>query len=423
MQRTLSPEDFRQVVGGEHVREAVPDDAVDGVVPSIVVEPGSVEEVSEVLKLASGAGLKVAPRGSGTKMELGNPPAGLDVILSTRRLNRIIEHAAGDLVAGVQAGVRLEDLQEELSGANQMLALDPPEAEGTVGGIVAADASGPRRLRYGTARDLLIGITVVLADGTVARAGGKVVKNVAGYDLSKLFTRSLGTLGVIVETIWRLHPVPFASGTVAAELEDAASAGAAVQSILHSSLVPGALELRWRGGRGRLAVLIEGVKPGVEAQSRAARELLGEHGEARILDESEEDELWSELLPMPWESGGIGLKIAGVPAGLPDVLESVERITGRYGFEPEISGHAGTGVTFVGLSGGDEDSRAAAIGELRRGVEERGGSLVLVQAPAELKRRVEVWGSTGDALQLMRRVKERFDPGYILNPGRFVGGI
>src|ERR687894_644560 len=174
--KNVSLEDLQQIVGAEHAREATPEDAVDGVEPTFVAEPGSLEETSGLWRLASGGGLAVAPRGGGTKTSLGNPPRELDLILSTVRMNEVVEHVPGDQVVRVQAGMRLRDLQERLAGSDQMLGIDPPEAgEGaTVGGIVAANSSGPRRYRYGTVRDLIIGITVVLADGTVAKAGGKV---------------------------------------------------------------------------------------------------------------------------------------------------------------------------------------------------------------------------------------------------------
>nr|MBA4117254.1 FAD-binding oxidoreductase [Rubrobacter sp.] len=174
----VSLEDLRKIVGEEHAREATDEDAVDGVTPQFVAEPGSVDETSELMKLANDGGLTAAPRGSGTKMGLGNPPRDLDLIVSTVRMNEVIEHAPGDQVVRVQAGVRLDDLQVQLARKDQMLAVDPPEkgAGATMGGVVAANSSGPLRYRYGTIRDLIIGVTVVLADGTVAKAGGKVVK-------------------------------------------------------------------------------------------------------------------------------------------------------------------------------------------------------------------------------------------------------
>jgi len=421
----VAVEDLRNIVGENAVREASDGDAVDGVKPAFVVEPGSVGEISAVMKLAREQGLKVSPRGAGTKTGWGNPPVELDLVVSLARMNRMLEHAAGDLVTRVEAGMKLEDLRQELSGKDQMLAIDPPEKGATVGGIVAANASGPRRLRYGTVRDLLIGITVVLPNGTVAKAGGKVVKNVAGYDLGKLFTGSLGTLGLIVETIFRLHPIPDASRTVVVEVGSPEAAGAAVQALMHSTIVPSMTEVSWRGpGKGgTVATMIEGIEPGVVAQATSAVELTRHHGDARVLDGDETGGFWDEVLKVPWSGDDLGLKINALPADLPVVLNEVSNIAEGSGMEARIRGHAATGVTLVGLSGGDDEARAGVVTGLRRIIGSREGSVVVLEASPELKRRVDVWGDVGDALTLMRRVKERFDPGGVMNPGRFVGGI
>jgi glycolate oxidase FAD binding subunit len=423
--QNIPTEELQGIVGEEHVREAAAEYAVDGVQPSIVVEPGTVEETSEVMKLASREGLAVSPRGGGTKMGLGNPPRALDLILSTARMDRIIEHVPGDQIVRVQAGLKLRDLQENLAGSDQMLGLDPPEEGATVGGIVAANTSGPRRLRYGTVRDLIIGIKVVLADGTVAKAGGKVVKNVAGYDLSKLFTGSLGTLGVIAEANFRLHPIRESARTVFVEVDDQEKIAEAVQELTHSSLsqfVLDALEMRWEGGRGVIAALFEGIEPAVEAQSSAATEVLRSHGEISVLGEDDGEAFWEHFARRPWTTGDVGLKIGAPPSDLTAVLASVLGAAERTGVEVSLSGHAGTGVTFAGLSSG-EDGLVEVVEEVREIRLRRGGSVVVQVAPLTVKERLDVWGSGGDYLGLTRRVKEKFDPGYIMNPGRFLGGI
>src|ERR687898_1767744 len=278
--QNVPTEELQKIVGEEHVRQAFDADAVDGVEPSLVVEPATIEETSKVMKLASREGLAVSPRGGGTKTGLGNPPRQVDLILSTARMDEIIEHVPGDQIVRAQAGLKLQDLQESLAESDQMLGIDPPEEGATIGGIVAANASGPRRLRYGTVRDLIIGIKLVLADGTVAKAGGKVVKNVAGYDLSKLFCGSLGTLGMVAEVIFRLHPLPAAAAVVTVQVDTPEQAGKAVQRLLRSPLEPSAVELvvdEW-GWPGRLTVVFEGIQPGVEAQATAAASLLGQVG-------------------------------------------------------------------------------------------------------------------------------------------------
>jgi glycolate oxidase FAD binding subunit len=422
--RTNIPvEELKNIVGADNVREATPEDAVEGVEPSFVVEPGSVEETSELMKLAGREGLVVSPRGGGTKMHLGDPPASLDLIVSTARMNEIIEHVPGDQVVRVQAGARLRDLQEQLSGSDQMLAIDPPERDGTVGGIVAANASGPRRYRYGTIRDLIIGITVVLHDGTVAKAGSKVVKNVAGYDLSKLFTGSLGTLGIIATANFRLHPIPDASRTVAVEVENPEAAAGAAQAVMHSQVEPTAVELHYGEDARLLTVLLESIPAGVEAKVEAASFLLNPFGEVRTLSEEETGHLGPLTPPVVGDDEAV-VKLSAPPADLADVLGSVLGAAERRGLaHPRITGHAASGVTFVGFSGGDEDVGAHFVEELREIWVRRGGSVTLQRAPLALKNRVGTWDNGGDYLGLIRRVKGKFDPRGGMNPGRFVGGV
>jgi glycolate oxidase FAD binding subunit len=423
--QNIPTEELQGIVGEEHVRESSAGDAVDGVRPSIVVEPGTIEETSEVMKLASREGLAVSPRGGGTKIGLGNPPRQVEVILSTARMDGIIEHVPGDQIVRVQAGLKLQDLQESLAESDQMLGVDPPEEGATIGGIVAANSSGPRRLRYGTVRDLIIGIKVVLADGTVAKAGGKVVKNVAGYDLSKLFTGSLGTLGVIAEANFRLHPIRETARTVFLEVDDHEKIADVTQELTHSSFsqfVLDALEIRWEGDRGVIAALFEGIEPAVEEQSSVATEVLRSHGETSVLGEEDGEEFWESFARRPWDAGDVGLKIGAPPSDLTAVLASVLGAAERAGVEARLSGHAGTGVTFAGLSGG-EDGLVEVVEEVREIRVRRSGSVVVQEAPLTVKERLDAWGAGGDYLGLTRRVKEKFDPGYTMNPGRFLGGI
>ncbi|HJU01827.1 MAG TPA: FAD-binding oxidoreductase [Actinomycetes bacterium] len=407
---------------------------VDGVEPRFVARPRSVSEASQVLAAAAADGLAVAFVGGGSKLGLGNPPERLDLVVETSGLDQVLEHAAGDLVVRAQAGVRLADLQQQLAPAGQQLALDPPEPRATLGGVVAANASGPRRLRYGTVRDLLIGVTVVLADGTVARAGGKVVKNVAGYDLAKLFCGSLGTLGLVAEVIFRLHPVPAAAAVVTLAVDGPAQAGQAVRELQRSTLEPSAVELTVDefGWPGRLTVLFEGIQPGVEAQAAAAAELLGRVGEAAVAGPGGVEAALEQLGALPFEKAEYALKATFPPAELAGALEDLVGGRLRFAGVGGVSVHAATGVLWMasGLREGDlpADSPgfsmvAGGITEARELIAARGGSLVLVKGSPELKRAVDVWGPPGDAVGLMRRVKERFDPDRRLSPGRFVGGI
>jgi glycolate oxidase FAD binding subunit len=428
------------------VRPATEADAVDGVQAELVVEPASVDEAGQVLRAVHRAGKKVVVVGGGSKLGLGNPPERAELILSTARLNRVLEHAAGDLVVKVEAGVRLADLQAALAPAGQWLALDPPEPRATVGGVVAANASGPRRLRYGTVRDLIIGITVVLADGTVAHAGGKVVKNVAGYDLAKLLCGSLGTLGLIAEATFRLHPRPAAATVVTLEAQGAEQVGEATRRLLRSTLVPSAIELAWRDAERsyRLTVLFEGIQPGVEAQAADAARLLGEVGEAEVLGPGGTEAALSVLGALPWEKAEVGVKAACPPAELPGVLADLwDAAAGRQLGDVRVTAHAGSGVVRAGFGVPEIVPDMAAVlaehepgfvaepGErlarfvrdLRERLAARQGSLLVVEAPLELKRAVDVWGPPGDAIGLMRRVKRQFDPERQMSPGRFLGGI
>jgi glycolate oxidase FAD binding subunit len=409
-------EDLRRIVGPDNVREATEEDAVEGVEPDFVVEPGSVEEISDVMKLAASEDLAVAPRGSGTKTHIGDPPRRLDLIVSTARMNEVLEHTPGDQIVRLEGGVKLEVLQEHVSGSDQMLAIDPPESGATIGGIVAANSSGPRRYRYGTIRDLIIGITVVLHDGTVAKAGGKVVKNVAGYDLSKLFTGSLGTLGIIATANFRLHPRPEAARTVAVEVAGPQQAQAAAQAIVHSQIEATAVELHYGTDEKRLKVLLESIPGGIDAKTETAFFLLKQFGEVRTL--SDEADHPGHLTPPE-----VVLKIGAPPADLAAVLESVLGAAERKGLaHPRITGHAGTGVSLVGFSGENEAGAAGFVEEMREIWVRRGGNVTLQRAPLTLKQRVSTWDNGGDYLGLVRRVKEKFDPRGGMNPGRFLGG-
>ena len=387
-------------------RPGGPDDAVGGVVPREVVRPSSVEEVAEVLRAAHADGLSVVPVGAGTKTSWAAPPASCDLLLDTTGLDRIVEHVAGDLVVVAEAGVRLTDLQSSLGEHGQLLGLDPPEQGATLGGVVSANASGPRRLAYGTVRDLLIGTTVVLADGTVAKAGGKVVKNVAGYDLGKLYTGAHGSLGVVVSTTWRLHPLPPARRVVVLELEDSAQAGPLAIALNRSTLTPSAVELiGTAGGPGRLVVVFESIAESVAAQGEAARELLG-GGTAS-------DDVPEGFGARPGGPADVVLRLAHVPTGLPTAVAALPPGT-------RLSSSAATGVTYAAV---DADQAQAALPRLREALRPVDGTAVVLRAPDDVRDGLDHWGPVGDSLELMRKVKARFDPDGRMSPGRFVGGL
>jgi glycolate oxidase FAD binding subunit len=387
-------------------RAGGPDDAVGGVVPREVVRPTTVDQVAEVLTAAAADGRTVVPVGGRSKLTWAAPPESCDLLLDLTGLDRVVEHVAGDLTVVAEAGVRLADLQAQVGRAGQLLGLDPPEDGATLGGVVSANASGPRRLRYGTTRDLLIGITVVLADGTVAHAGGKVVKNVAGYDLGKLFTGAHGTLGVVVSTTWRLHPVPPARRVVTLELPDAAAAGPLSVALARSTLTPSAVELiAGAGGTARLVVLFESIAESVAGQARAAVALLGGGVESEDLPE--------DFGRRPGGADDVLLRLAHAPASLSAVLGALPAGTA-------VAAHAATGVSYAAVPAGEA---VGALPGLRAAIAPHDGTAVVLHAPDAVREHLDHWGPVGDSLDLMRRVKERFDPERRMSPGRFVGGL
>ena len=398
------------------VDDATPADAVGGVPAALVARPSSTDQVAEVLRAAAAHRLTVVPRGRGTKMAWGLPPTSADLLLDVSGLDRVLDHAAGDLIVAAQAGTRLSDVQEAVAGSRQRLALDETVPGASIGGSLATNVSGPRRMLAGTARDLLIGITVVRADGVKAKAGGRVVKNVAGYDLGKLMIGSFGTLAVVTEALFRLHPLEDARRWVTVTVDDAARAHDAASAVVHAQAVPTAVEVDWPagsggegGGPGTVSVLLEGRPQGVETRARTVASLLGSGA-----DVSEQEPAgWAAY---PWTEGEVGLKLTFVLSGLGDVLAAA-RECGVH-----VRGSAGTGVLYGSLPGGDDDAAPGALARLREVCGRHHGHVVVVDAPAEVKRALDVWGPV-PGLDLMRRVKDQFDPEHRLAPGRFAGGI
>src|ERR1700694_2310405 len=266
---------FIALVGNEFVRAATAADAAAGAQPKLVIEPGTERELAEIVRLANEAGLAVIPRGGGTKLGWGNSPARADLILSTARLTKIIEHAWADLTVTVEAGCTIQKLQETLAQHGQRLALDPlwPE-KATVGGVLSTNDSGALRLRFGALRDLIIGVTIALPDGTLASSGGKVVKNVAGYDLPKLVTGAFGTLGVITRAVFRLHPLPRAAKTFSFTAENFPAMQQHILAIQDSTLAHTFLQSHFSDEKPPASdILFEGTEAGLAAQEAQLRNL------------------------------------------------------------------------------------------------------------------------------------------------------
>jgi glycolate oxidase FAD binding subunit len=396
---------------------ATDDDAIDGVPARYVATPASTGEAAAIVKAAAGNDFAVVARGAGTKQAWATPPRRLDLIIDTRRLAGVVEHAAGDLITIVRAGTPLSELAEKLAPAGQQLALDAPLPGSTVGGTVAVSTSGPRRMLYGTVRDLLIGVTVVRPDGVVARAGGKVVKNVAGYDLGKLVTGSYGTLGLVTECVFRLHPLPTATAYVSRRVDSVGEAGRLVAAVLGAQVVPSALEVDAAPDGGiEVTVGLEGVPEGVTRRVAAVRALLG--GDPAVSDTP--PPRWSAY---PWGPGDVGLKLTAALSGVPALLAAGRAARERHGVPLALRGSAGTGVLYAGLPGTTgPDTVARVLADLRAAAGAASGHAVVLTAPAAVRDRVDPWGPV-DGLHLMRRVKEQFDPDGRFAPGRFVGGI
>ncbi|MGH9374747.1 MAG: FAD-binding oxidoreductase [Terriglobia bacterium] len=413
-----SEEALRAIVGIANVRPGEAGDAVQGVPAPLIIEPASGQELAAVLRYANQAGLCVAPRGGGTKLGWGNPPSRLDLILSTARLNHVVEHAWADLTVTVEAGCTLHSLQEKLAQHGQRLALDAlwPE-QATVGGALSTNDSGALRLRFGGLRDLVIGITLALPDGTLATSGGKVVKNVAGYDLPKLATGALGTLGVITRAIFRLHPLPQNTRTLSIAAKSLPEMQRFVASVRDSQLAPTALQMRFRESRPPQAdILFEGTLAGLAAQEVCLKKLA----EPNLVSDAGAD-VWMAREQI-WTSPAAGAiaKISVLPAGIAKAVEEVQRITPARTVQWSAVVQA-TGIGSLRLDGAAEDV-CVSLGKLRASLERDGGSLSVLRHPSGAAP-IEAWGNPGDALALMSVLKKQFDPMGTLNRGRFVGAI
>jgi glycolate oxidase FAD binding subunit len=370
-----------------------------------------------MLARASADGQTVRLRGGGTKLDWGAPGGGHEftIELCTERLATVVEHNAGDLTAVLEAGVRLADAQERFAAAGQMLALDPPLAgaadddpAATIGGIVATADSGPLRHRYGAPRDLVLGVTVALSDGTIARSGGKVIKNVAGYDLAKLFAGSLGTLGLILAVNVRLHPKPDATATAVGATDDPGLLASAARTLAGSPLELEALDVAWRDGRGSVLARCAGADP--LRRSRRVAQMLRDAGLDDADATDDDDALWARQRAGQRSRDRALVRVSGRPSGLALVLAAAARCGG------EVVGRAALGISHVELD-------PAAVRELRQALP-AGARGVLVDAPAELRSTLDPWDvREGPELALMREVKRRFDPAGACNPRVFVGGI
>jgi glycolate oxidase FAD binding subunit len=363
---------------------------IDGLEATRTQSPRSPEELAKVVCEAAAAGQAVVPVGSGRLLEMGDRLERFDLGLETRRLNRVLDASQADMVVTVEAGATLEELNRELAKAGQFLPLDPMGGPGhTIGGLLATGLSGPLRLRYGSARDNLIGLRVALPDGKLARSGGKVVKNVSGYDMNKLHLGALGSLGVIVEASFKVYPLPLHELTVSKQSRSVAAAWEEAARALRLKMQPVALVLEGRQVHARLA----GSKAAVE---RVAQDLG-----------------WKEADTGFWTEISQRRSSTWARISVPD--EKLREVLDRLPEGARWIAYPGLGTTHW-LNA--IDARAVAV--VREAAEGASGSLVLIAAPVELKQAVGAWGRRPQTLEVMRRIRDAFDPGRALSPGRFV---
>ena len=415
---------------------------VEGRTPEAAVFPGSIEEVAAVMALASEVGTPVTPWGGGTAASVGMPAGRTGLVIGLRRLARLLDHEPGDLTATVEAGMTVRAFQTALGSRGQWLSLDPADAErATVGGVLATNACGPRRHLYGTARDVLIGVTVVTADGAIVKGGGKVVKNVAGYDLPKLFIGSYGTLGVIVEATVKLRPLPEQEELVSVRFDRLKDAGSAVKAVAASDLIPNAVELLDGAGASGaglaagsptpgavLVVGFDGVREQVDWQRAELARLTGPLGgrDPRLLDAA----AWTRLPTAAREAFSTTaavMTLVVLPSQVAEIMEQGAGIARGRGLQSAWAAHAGVGVVRGALASEpapkDPAALAVVLAEWREMARAGGGYANLEWAPLAIKSQIPVWDDPGAAGRIMERIKAQLDPRNILNPGRFVAGI
>ena len=424
--------------------------AVDGKRPKAILSPGTINEVSKVVAYANEQSLTILPMGNGTKMGMGGIPRKMDIFLSTLRLNRIIDCDCDNLTLSAECGITLGEVQKRLSqeGRGYFLPLDPSfTKKATLGGIVATNSSGPGRLLYGTARDLIIGTKAVFPNGDVVASGGKTVKNVSGYDMCKLLIGSYGTLGILCEITFKLLPLPERVATLLlpfVRLEEAVQFG---REILQSQYLPSSIEILnemavkkikppvAQQGNYLVAIGLEGVAESIERQ-------VSEIGErAKKSSALEIAVLASETHPSFWKairdfseglveegSNFISFKSNFLISRCGEVMGSYEKIAKESGVDCGLICHSGNGVLYSYVFAGKgvrskKESLLNLIREFSSVAVKNEGHLIVESCPPDIKKRIDVWGEPRGEYEIMRRLKKEIDPKGILNPGRFVGGI
>jgi glycolate oxidase FAD binding subunit len=443
-------EELKAVVGDAFVQALTPLDAyhVDGRTPWAVVSPGDIDQVAAVMLLAHRETLAVVPWGGGTTMAMGHPPDRLDIVLSLQRMTRILEHEPADLTATVQAGIPMTELRRQLGSRGQWWPVEAPlAASATLGGVLATNTSGPKRLLYGTARDLLIGITVVHADGAISKAGGKVTKNVTGYDMMKLYVGSMGTLAVIAEATLKLRPLPASQQLAWATFGSQHEAVEAARRLLVGGALPNAIELvnppvtallrqdvhAADGAAGwSLLVGIDGTAAAVERQRRELDILSQACGALAWWTGTDDGSLWQALLNRFRPDRGahiesVVIRVGTVRTQVGAILDKLTALSSHLDTAIELCARVGNGLVYASLrlNGAAEQfvSLMQALTEMRQRLTAERGYMVVESAPPAFKRQFDCWGDVGPQAEVMAGLKRAFDPRQVLNPGRFIAHL
>lgn len=391
--------------------------AVDGVQPAETLTPGDASELAVALTACSRQQRATVISGGGSKLSWGRTPSRVDVVVSTAHLNQVVAHRYGDLTATIEAGATLVDVNRELARHGQWLPVDSAFPTATIGGIVATNDSGPLRHRFGTPRDLLIGVTLVLADGRMVKAGGTVVKNVAGYDLGRLVTGSFGSFAAIATATFKLSPLPAASGTIGVVYRERGALARDAQLLAANQFEFTALDVQVTPGSTgpeyRLLARVASSPSATDAQLAAVQRMVT--GDAHVISGDAEHDLWRDQVGAAWIGDGTTIRMAWLPASLADVLTLLERVGRGSGTALTLTGRAAVGAGLVRVDG-PTNAVESVVEQFR--ASESVANVVVLRAPAAVKARVDVWGEPGDAAPVMRAIKSALDPAGILNAGR-----
>jgi glycolate oxidase FAD binding subunit len=407
---------LESIIGRDHVT-VEPSLMIDGLKPSMVIKPGSTEEVAECLRACSELGVAVVPAGLMAWLESGSPLRRADVVLSLQRMARIIDYSPPDLTAVVEAGLTIGEFNAAATAENQWLPLDPPGSPAaSLGAIAACASSGPLRLGFGTPRDYVIGLRLAHIDGTQSKAGGRVVKNVAGYDMNKLYVGSHGTLAVITELTVKLRPVPDSDRTVLVTSQNQESLVEIGVKLLASEAQPASVFFTTGISHSGLIVRFLDNDQAVKHQTTLLAQLVQSRGDASTLGVDEASQVWRSVADCD-QACGNSLRLSVPLSSTQQLLDDLLSETGRV-----VVADLGTGILRAGFNADDEKLIDIAQ-RLRAEAFARGGSLFVERATAAVRREADAWGEIGPTGALMRLIKERFDPKSLLNPGRFVSGI